>query len=124
MSQANEASSMPRGAASAPTSLRTRVVLLGSGGGPTIHKNPTRHGPANVVVVDGVPYLIDCGEGAPRQFVRAGLGFPDVDHVFITHQHFDHNCDLGNFLAYAWFAGRRAPVDVYGPPRLAGLLDD
>lgn len=102
----------------------TRVVLLGTGGGPVINKNQTRTGPANVVVVDGVVYLVDCGEGAPRQFMRAGLNFPDVDHVFITHQHFDHNSDLGNFLAYSWFTGRRRPVDVWGPPRLEGLLGD
>ena len=103
---------------------RSRLILLGSGGGPTIHMNPTRMGPANVIIVDGIPYLIDCGEGVSRQFVRAGLSFTDVDNVFITHQHFDHNSDLGNFLAYAWFAGRRTPIVVTGPPRLAGLLDD
>ena len=103
---------------------RSRLVLLGSGGGPTIHKNASRLGPSNVVVVDGVPYLVDCGEGAPRQYVRAGLSFTEVDNVFITHQHFDHNSDLGNFLAYTWFAGRRRPIDVWGPPRLEGLLAD
>ncbi len=103
---------------------RSRLVLLGTGGGPTIHKNATRSGPANAVLVDGVAYLVDCGEGAPRQFVRAGLSLTDIDNIFITHQHFDHNSDLGNFLAYTWFAGRRAPVHVWGPPRLEGLLDD
>lgn len=103
---------------------RSRVLLLGSGGGPTIHKNPRRLGPANLVVVDGVPYLVDCGEGAPRQFVRAGFDLTEIDHVFITHQHFDHNSDLGNFLAYTWFAGRRDAVDVWGPPRLEGLIED
>ncbi|GII65927.1 hydrolase [Sphaerisporangium krabiense] len=107
-----------------PAPARSRLILLGSGGGPTIHKNESRHGPANAVVVDGVPYLVDCGEGAPRQFVRAGLSLTEVDNVFVTHQHFDHNSELGNFLAYTWFAGRRAPVDVWGPPRLEGLLAD
>jgi ribonuclease BN (tRNA processing enzyme) len=76
------------------------------------------------VVVDGIPYLVDCGEGAPRQCLEAGLPLTEVDHVFITHQHFDHNSDLGNFLAYAWFAGRRKPIDVWGPPRLIGMLAD
>jgi ribonuclease BN (tRNA processing enzyme) len=103
---------------------RTKLVLLGTGGGPVIDKNQTRTGPASVVLVDGVAYLVDCGEGAPRQLIRAGLRLGDVDHVFITHQHFDHNSDLGNFLAYAWFAGRRNQVHVWGPPRLEGLLGD
>lgn len=103
---------------------RTRLVLLGTGGGPTIHKNTTRHGPANVVLVDDVPYLVDAGEGAPRQFVRAKLDLTTVGHIFITHQHFDHNSELGNFVAYQWFAGRREPVDIWGPPRLNGLMRD
>ncbi len=104
--------------------LRTRLILLGTGGGPTIHRNETRSGPASVLVVDGMPYLIDCGAGAPGQFLRAGFNFEDVDHIFVTHQHFDHNSDLGNFMAYAWYAGRREPIDVWGPPRLKGYLND
>jgi ribonuclease BN (tRNA processing enzyme) len=103
---------------------RTRLILLGTGGGPTIHRNKTRSGPASVLVVDGKPYLIDSGAGAPQQFLRAGLRFEDVDHIYVTHQHFDHNSDLGNFMAYAWYAGRREPIDVWGPPRLAGYLND
>ncbi|MGO4384059.1 MBL fold metallo-hydrolase [Specibacter sp. RAF43] len=103
---------------------RTRLILLGTGGGPTIHRNETRTGPASVLVVDGKPYLIDCGAGAPRQFLQAGLRFEDVDHIYVTHQHFDHNSDLGNFMAYAWYAGRREPIDVWGPPRLGGYISD
>lgn len=103
---------------------RTRLVLLGTGGGPVIDKNQTRMGPCNLVVVDGVHYVIDAGEGAPRQLLRAGVSTRDVDHVFITHQHFDHNSDLGNLLAYAWFSGRRRPIDVWGPTRLEGMVAD
>ncbi|WP_431710483.1 MBL fold metallo-hydrolase [Glutamicibacter uratoxydans] len=103
---------------------RTKLMLLGTGGGPTIHRNETRNGPASVLHVDNKPYLIDCGAGAPRQFLQAGMNFEDVDNIFITHQHFDHNSDLGNFMAYAWYAGRREPINVYGPPRLAGYIED
>ena len=34
---------------------RTRLVILGSGGGPVVHQNLTRRGPANLVTVDGHP---------------------------------------------------------------------
>lgn len=83
-----------------------------------------RLGPAAVLVVDDRPYLVDCGEGAPRQLLRSGRRLQTVDHVFVTHHHFDHISDLGNFLVYAWFAGRTEPVDVWGPPPIEELLDD
>lgn len=103
---------------------RTRLILLGTGGGPTIHRNETRSGPASVLIVDDKPYLVDCGAGAPGQILRAGLKFEEVDNIFVTHQHFDHNSDLGNLMAYAWYAGRREPIDVWGPPRLGGYISD
>ena len=38
-------------------SSRTQVILLGTG---TPNAEPDRSGPATAVVVDGVPYLVDC----------------------------------------------------------------
>ena len=49
----------PSSAAPAPASgaNRTRIVLLGTAGGPALR--PGRSSPASLVQVDGVPYLID-----------------------------------------------------------------
>jgi ribonuclease BN (tRNA processing enzyme) len=71
-----------------------------------------------VIVVDGVPYVIDCGNGVARQMVLAGVPLPALRHVFLTHHHSDHNADYGNLILLAWAAGLRTRVDTWGPPPL------
>ena len=39
-------------------------------------------------------------------------------HVFITHQHSDHNADYGNLIWLAWASGLNTRVDAWGPPPL------
>ena len=72
--------------------------------------------PAQVIVVNGTPYVVDCGDGVARQLVAAGVSLPSLRHVFITHHHSDHNADYGTLLLLAWAAGLRTRVDTWGPP--------
>jgi ribonuclease BN (tRNA processing enzyme) len=44
-----------------------------------------------------------------------------VRHVFITHQHSDHNADYGNLLLLAWASGLQQRVDTWGPPPLVRM---
>jgi ribonuclease BN (tRNA processing enzyme) len=105
----------PRAALGQEPAKRTRLVLLGTGGGPRIIA-PGRSKPANLLVINGVPYVVDCGEGVAHQLVRAGVPLNTLRHVFITHHHSDHNLDFGNLIYDGWVAGLRTPVDAYGPP--------
>jgi ribonuclease BN (tRNA processing enzyme) len=95
---------------------KTRLILLGTGGGPSPKKN--RSAPAQVIVVNDIAYVIDCGNGVARQFVSAGLKLGSIRNVFITHHHSDHNADYGNLLLLAWSADLAHRVDTYGPPPL------
>jgi ribonuclease BN (tRNA processing enzyme) len=56
-----------------------------------------------------------------RQLVHAGFRLARLSHVFITHQHSDHNGDYGNLLHQAWLSGLTTPVDTYGPPPLVEM---
>jgi ribonuclease BN (tRNA processing enzyme) len=106
----------PLGAARAQgTRKRTRLILLGTGGGPRIVA-PGRSKPANLLVINDVPYVVDCGEGVAHQVTQAGVPLNMLRHVFITHHHSDHDLDYGNLIYDAWAAGLRTPVDAYGPP--------
>ncbi len=97
-------------------SAKTKLILLGTGGGPRPRK--TRSQPAQVVLVDDTPYVVDCGNGVARQLVLAGVPLPTLRHIFITHHHSDHNADYGNLMWLAWASGRRTRVDTWGPPPL------
>jgi len=99
----------------------TRLILLGTSGGPRPRR--TRSAPAQVVVVNGAAYVVDCGDGVARQLVLAGVPLPTLRHVFLTHQHSDHNADYGNLLLLAWTAGLRTRVDTWGPPPLAKMTE-
>jgi ribonuclease BN (tRNA processing enzyme) len=101
--------------------MTTKLVLLGTGGGPT--PKVTRSAPAHAVVVDGVSYIVDCGNGVARQMARAKLPFGSLRSVFVTHHHSDHNADFGNLFLLLWAAGLDRPVDAYGPPPLATMTD-
>jgi ribonuclease BN (tRNA processing enzyme) len=100
---------------------RTRIVLLGTAGGPFPKKG--RSAPAAAVVVDEVAYVVDCGNGVARQFVLAGLDLSRIRHVFVTHHHSDHNADFGTLLLLAWTAGLKTPVDTWGPPPLSRMTE-
>ena len=98
---------------------RTRLVLLGTAGGPT--PKVTRAAPAQAIVVGDRVYLVDCGEGTSRQLALAKLPVRQLRAVFITHQHSDHNAGYGPLFLLGWTAGLATPVDTYGPPPLAAM---
>ena len=98
---------------------RSKLVLLGTAGGPT--PKALRAAPANAIVIDGVVYVIDCGNGVARQMALAGLDPGAMRHVFVTHHHSDHDADLGNLLLLAWSGNLVAPVDCWGPPPMAAM---
>ena len=95
---------------------RTKLILLGTGGGP--RPRMASSASAQVILVDDEAYVIDCGNGIARQLVFGGVALPKLRHVFLTHHHSDHNADYGNLIWLAWAAGLQTRVDTWGPPPL------
>lgn len=98
---------------------RTRLILLGTGGGPT--PKPNRAAPAQAIVVGDQVYVIDAGNGVARQLVLAGIKLSAIRALFLTHHHSDHNADFGNLLMLAWATNLTRPVSLIGPPPLARM---
>ena len=98
---------------------RTRLILLGTGGGP--RPRAATMSSAQVIVAGNRLYVVDCGDGVARQLVLANLPLPALRHVFVTHHHSDHNADYGNLLLLAWASGLRERVDTWGPPPIAQI---
>jgi ribonuclease BN (tRNA processing enzyme) len=100
-------------------STKTRLILLGTGGGPRPRK--ANSASAQVIISNNTAYVIDCGNGVARQLAFADVPLSTLRHVFLTHQHSDHNADYGNLIWLAWAAGLNTRVDAWGPPPLAKM---
>jgi len=105
--------------------IGTKLVILGSGGGPapTI-PGRTRHNTAHVMVSNASAYVLDCGLGVTSQFARTGVPFTTVRSIFITHHHPDHNIEYGPFLLIGWVQGLPHSVRAFGPPPLRQMTED
>lgn len=97
----------------------TRVILLGTGGGPL--DRAVRSQPATLLVVDGHPYLIDAGAGVVRRIAQAGWQPHRIDRIFMTHYHLDHDAGLEALMSFIWIdrnvsrMSSEFPVEIYGP---------
>ena len=104
------------------TSDSTKVVVLG--GGPP--SGDTRHNGISVaVVINGQPYVIDCGPGFWRNSQAStpewggtidALEPKKLTRLFLTHLHFDHTEGMAEFMLQPWAYGREEAPQVYGPP--------
>ena len=98
---------------------RTRIVFLGTKGGPRVGVGASN--PANLVIVNDTPFVIDCGMGVSRQLVNAGVPIPSVKYIFISHHHSDHNLEYGNLFYNAWAAGLTTPIHSFGPKGIEAM---
>ena len=106
----------------APAPGGTRLILLGTKGGPRVG-GEGRSNPSNLLLINGVPHVVDCGYGVSRQLVRAGVPLNSLRYIFLTHHHSDHNLEYGPLLHNGWATGLEQPVDVYGPPPLEDMTE-
>jgi ribonuclease BN (tRNA processing enzyme) len=100
----------------------TQLVLLGTQGGPGVTAN--RNQASSAVIVDGRPYLVDCGYGALKSAVQAGLTLASLSNVFVTHLHDDHTADIAAFLALKW-TGTQNPGEatIHGPYGTVAMVE-
>lgn len=119
--------SLPAGNAMAqPTASHTRIVLLGTGGS---NASPEHSGPATAIIVNEQPYLVDFGPGVVRRAAaarRKGVGALDpvnLTRAFVTHLHSDHTVGYPDLILTPWVDGRKAPLEVYGPPGIKRMTE-
>jgi len=97
-----------------------RIVFLGTSGGlPT----PRRSLPSVALIREGEMILLDCGEGTQTRIMKKGIGFGRLTKIVITHIHGDHLSGLMGLMMTLNLQGHETPIDLYGPPGLAGFFD-
>lgn len=106
----------PGGKGSSGQRHRTRVVLLGTAGGPAVLSGD-RYGVSTAVVYEDRAYVVDLGHGSHMRLHGAGLGEEDalggtslakVRGIFFTHLHSDHIVEWPAVYA-------TGPLNVMGP---------
>ena len=92
----------------------TSVHVLGAG---TPTPTPHRFGSSFVIQTGNDQIMLDCGPAATHKLVKAGLWPTDINHLFFTHHHFDHDIDYPCFLLCRWdqSTGNEKPLKVFGP---------
>lgn len=99
-----------------------QLVTLGTG---TVAPSPTRTAACHWVEHGELRVLLDCGPGALHRLAQAGLGWPHVTHVILSHFHPDHYAELPMLvyaLKHTTVPPRTAPLDILGPPGVTRLL--
>ncbi|MDX1744823.1 MAG: MBL fold metallo-hydrolase [Halobacteriales archaeon] len=95
------------------------VTILASGSPlPTT----TRGGQSLAVRWDDEVVLIDCGPLCVERLLESGFELRDIETLFFSHQHMDHNASFFHFAITSWMYGRRQ-LTVYGPAGTEALLD-
>ncbi|MDG0865486.1 MBL fold metallo-hydrolase [Candidatus Lucifugimonas marina] len=91
-----------------------RLYILGAG---TPTPTPTRFGSAYVLEIEGEKIMFDCGPATTHKLVQSGLWPLDIDYIFFTHHHFDHDIDYPCFLLtrFDQSIGKENQLQVFGP---------
>jgi len=99
----------------------TRVITLGTRSGPTADLHRAQS--SNVLISNGVGYIIDAGDGVSRRLIRLGVDFRDIGSIFITHLHSDHTAGLGALMMWLYDRGNPMKVvGIYGPAGTAASV--
>lgn len=102
--------------------MANKLHLIGSGT-PTPTKE--RHGTCHILELDGEYLMFDCGPACTHKMVKAGIWPTKIEHMFVTHHHFDHFIDYPCFLLVRWdqSVGKEKQLKVWGPPLTRMITD-
>ena len=91
-----------------------RLFVLGAGV-PT--PTPDRWGSSYVLELGDQYLMFDCGPATTHKLVKTGLRPTQVDYLFFTHHHSDHDLDYPCFLLTRWeqSIGGEPDLEIYGP---------
>jgi ribonuclease BN (tRNA processing enzyme) len=89
-----------------------KLVICGSSAG---HASAHRASSSYLLDVGDEGVLIDCGDGATRNFLHAGYKTDWVQHIFISHTDPDHWCGLPYFIVQRHLSATADNLTVHCP---------
>lgn len=106
-----------------PENDTMKLTFLGTG---APRPSTERYGPSIYVEAGDHKILVDAGPGMRERLFEAG-GFDaisGVDHVLITHLHFDHTVSISSAWLSGWLFGRRVPLRIQGPAGIKDMMNN
>jgi ribonuclease Z len=100
-----------------------KLTFLGTG---APRPSTERYGPSIYVEAGDHKILVDAGPGMRERLFEAG-GFDaisGVDHVLVTHLHFDHTVSISSAWLSGWLFGRRVPLRIQGPAGIKDMMNN
>ena len=96
------------------------VTILGNNSAvPAFDRHPT----SQVVTIDNLQFLVDCGEGTQIQLMRYKVRRGRISHIFISHLHGDHYFGLVGLLNSFSLLSHQQELHVYGPEPLKDIIE-
>ncbi len=99
--------------------MALELQILGSNSAAFAHN---RHHTAQLLRVQDKYFLIDCGEGTQLLLKRFKIKLARIQNILISHLHGDHYYGLMGLLSTLHLYGKKADVNIYGPPGLSEII--
>ncbi|WP_317854416.1 MBL fold metallo-hydrolase [Chakrabartyella piscis] len=95
------------------------VILVGTGCPMTVLG---RNYPCTLVRYKSHYFMVDVGDGTAMRLAEGGIPVGDIESIFFTHHHADHNGGFPYMLINGWMNGRKK-LNLVGPPKTKGYYD-
>lgn len=95
------------------------LLILGSNSAAFAHR---RHHTAQLLKIQDLYFLIDCGEGTQLLLKKNKVKLSKIDHILISHLHGDHYFGLIGLLSTMHLFGRQKQLVLIGPPGLSEII--
>jgi ribonuclease BN (tRNA processing enzyme) len=91
-----------------------KLIILGAG---TPTPTRERFGSSVVLSIEDELIMFDCGPASTHKLIKKRILPTQVNSLFFSHHHFDHNVDYPCFLLSRWDqgAGKEKKLKVFGP---------
>jgi ribonuclease Z len=99
-----------------------RLTFLGTG---APRPSFDRYGPSILVEAGDETLLVDASWGLRERLLQAGSFdlVTGIDHVVLTHLHYDHTIGLADLWLTGWLYGRRTPLRIEGPIGTTAMIE-